>query len=220
MVPPDIPIVVSHQAGLNLRRDPQRETELFNEIEELRKKLQNVRLAYFIQFTAHVISTAQRRRLNHLLKSALPVSRAQLARSRARFESASFLPSRPVSPTVAQTLATLSDALPDPIPPDPSSLMPSSSLLHDPSKRPWERSKVGYDHWAVARLVERTKGDEPVDRDPLVADTQREVFGDSGEIWAIHGATEAEKATRPLEMESLKPLAEEELERRKKRRVD
>ena len=99
--------------------------------------------------------------------------------------------------------------------------MPSSSLLYDPSKRPWEQSKVGYDHWAVARLVERTKGDdEPVDRDPLVADAQREVFGDSGEIWAIHGATEAEKATRPREMDSSRPPTEEELERRKKRRTD
>lgn len=75
--------------------------------------------------------------------------------------------------------------------------MPSTSQLHDPSKRPWEQSKVGYNHWAVARLVERTKGDEPGDRDPLVADAQREVFGDSGEIWGLHGAMEADKTTRP-----------------------
>ena len=97
--------------------------------------------------------------------------------------------------------------------------MPSSIQLHDPSKRPWEQSKVGYDHWAVGRLVERTKGDEPVDRDPLVADVQREVFGDSGEIWTLHGAIEAEKATRPREMESIKPPTED-LERRKKKRVE
>ena len=89
--------------------------------------------------------------------------------------------------------------------------MPSSTQLHDPSKRPWEQSKVGYDHWAVVRLVEGTKGDESVDRDPLVADAQRDVFGDSGEIWTLHGATEAEKATRPWEMENL--------ERRKRIRV-
>jgi hypothetical protein len=163
----------------------------------------------------------QRRRLNHLLKSALPVSRAQLARSRARFESISFLPSRPISPTVTETLTTLTGALPDPIPPDPSSFLHSSSQLHDPSKRPWEKSKVDYDHWAVARLVERTKGDdEPVDRDPLVADAQSGVFGDSGEIWALRGATESTKVVRLREVESNKPLTEQEMERRKKRRVE
>ncbi|KAF8470368.1 Mis12 protein-domain-containing protein [Gautieria morchelliformis] len=172
-VPPDLPIVVSHQSGLDLHYEPQREMALFDEIEELRKKLQN------------------RRRLNYLLKSALPVSRAQLARSRARFASVSFLPSRPVSPTVTKSLNTLIGALPNPIPPDPSFFLPSSSQLHDPSKQPWEQSKTSYDHWAVAQLVERTKGDDDVDRDPLVADAQSGVFGDSGEIWALSGATKS-----------------------------
>ena len=119
---------------------------------------------------------------------------------------------------MTQTLTALCGALPDPIPPDPAMLGPPSSQLRDPSKRPWEQGKIGYDHWAVEQLVERTKGDEPIDR--LVADAQKDTFGDPGDIWDLHGATEAEKATRPREMDFIKPLTEEELARRKKRRVE
>ena len=42
-VPPDLPIIVPHQAGLNLEHTPDEETELLNEIRELRRKIQAVR---------------------------------------------------------------------------------------------------------------------------------------------------------------------------------
>ncbi|KAF8513577.1 Mis12 protein-domain-containing protein, partial [Hysterangium stoloniferum] len=136
-IPPDLPVVVPHHKNLNLHQDPKAEAELFNEVEDLRKKLQN------------------RRRLNRHLKSALLTSRSQLARAKARFESIAILPSRPPSPTATESLIALCGVLPDPILLDPSSFLPSPSLLADPARRPWEQGKIGYDHWAVNRLVER-----------------------------------------------------------------
>lgn len=41
-IPPDLPIVLPHHANLDLTQTPQREQELMNEAEELRKQIDNV----------------------------------------------------------------------------------------------------------------------------------------------------------------------------------
>lgn len=41
-VPPGVPLVAPHHAGRNLHTKPEEETELMTEIEELRRKLENV----------------------------------------------------------------------------------------------------------------------------------------------------------------------------------
>ncbi|KIJ37082.1 hypothetical protein M422DRAFT_232063 [Sphaerobolus stellatus SS14] len=199
-IPPNLSVVAPHHKGLNLHHDSKKEADLFSELEELRNNLR------------------MKRRLNRTLKAALPVARSQLAHSRSRFESISFIPSRPVSPTAFETLAELADSLPEPTLPDSSSFIPSIQL-HDPAKRPWEQGRVGYDHWAVAKLVERTKGDEPGDQDPQVADAQRGTFGDAEEIWGLHGAVEAEKVPRPREMDSVDYQTDSDPGRSKKRKV-
>lgn len=43
-IPPDLPIVVPHQEGLDLTQTPEREQELMDEVEELRRKILNVRV--------------------------------------------------------------------------------------------------------------------------------------------------------------------------------
>jgi kinetochore protein Mis12/MTW1 len=42
-VPPDLPLVAPHHAGLDLDQPPEKETELLAEIDELRRQLENVR---------------------------------------------------------------------------------------------------------------------------------------------------------------------------------
>lgn len=135
-----------------------------------------------------------------MLKRALPLSRLQLAFARSRFESVSFLPSRPVSPTGLETMRDLTGEPPnlDLIGPDAVSFIASSSQLHDPSKRPWEQGRVGYDHWAISRLIERTQVNE---QDPQIAIAEREAVGNVDEIWALQGTVEAEKAIRPPELD-------------------
>ena len=49
VVPPDLPVVVPHQAGLNLEHTAEEETELVNEIRDLRRKLQAVCPTLFVR---------------------------------------------------------------------------------------------------------------------------------------------------------------------------
>ena len=51
-IPADLPIVAPHHKGLDLNSEPERELELMTEIDELRRKIDNVRLTY--HFTRHV----------------------------------------------------------------------------------------------------------------------------------------------------------------------
>lgn len=202
-IPSDLRVTVPHQRGLNLQQDPNAEAELFKEVVELRKQLQNVRANNTHHYTMELINLLdfkKKRRLNRLLKSAIPASNAQLARARARFDSISFLPSQPPSSILIDTLTELARSLPDPTFSD--SLVPSpSQQLQDPSKRPWERGRTGYDQWAVSRLVERTNGDDPVFSNVEIENAQREVFSEAEELWTIHGSLEAEKASRPRDFE-------------------
>lgn len=181
---------------------------------ELRAQLRNVRT------TLRVYTNEGERRNNHhsifkkrhltrLLKSALPISNAQLARARARSDLISSLPSPRSSPNLVETLSELARSLPDPELPRPESLMPSDSQLQDSSRRPWERGRIGYDQWATSRLIERTN----VLKDTEIENVQLEVFGDAEELWAAHGAIEAEKASRPRDLE----LAEVESDPKKRR---
>lgn len=47
-IPPELPVVVPHQAGLNLEHTAEEETELVNEIRDLRRKIQAVRQSCFV----------------------------------------------------------------------------------------------------------------------------------------------------------------------------
>ena len=47
-VPPDLPIVLPHQEGLDLTTTPQREKALMDEAEELRKQIRDVRSPHYI----------------------------------------------------------------------------------------------------------------------------------------------------------------------------
>jgi kinetochore protein Mis12/MTW1 len=48
-IPPDLPVVVPHQQGLDLSLTTEREKEMMEEIEDLRKKIENVSFQSLIQ---------------------------------------------------------------------------------------------------------------------------------------------------------------------------
>jgi kinetochore protein Mis12/MTW1 len=52
-IPADLPIVAPHHRGLDLQSEPERELELMTEIEELRRKIDNVRLTHHTQRVSH-----------------------------------------------------------------------------------------------------------------------------------------------------------------------
>ncbi|KAJ8522183.1 hypothetical protein ONZ45_g1232 [Pleurotus djamor] len=140
-VPPDLPIVLPHQEGLDLTANtPEREKELMDQITELRLKLKD------------------RRQLRRVLSKAVHVSRAELRRAEKRRERLSFLhdPIYDAMETLPSQLLELQKsvaALPDLDPTTVASL--TQYRLTDPGKRTWETSKAGYLNWAVSQLLSR-----------------------------------------------------------------
>jgi kinetochore protein Mis12/MTW1 len=52
-IPADLPIVAPHHKGLDLQSEPERELELMAEIEELRRKIDNVRFIHCARRVSH-----------------------------------------------------------------------------------------------------------------------------------------------------------------------
>ncbi|KAF4616881.1 hypothetical protein D9613_008921 [Agrocybe pediades] len=145
MIPPDLPIVLPHQEGLDLNTTPEQEQEAMEEVEELRKRLDG------------------QRKLNRHLTRAIRTSSRQLAQAEARLSRLSALASS--SDTTLDTLEVLPakfiqmfnnlSSLP------PLDVSPTTELS-EPGKRHWETSKTGYMNWAIGRLLVKGEGKEGV----------------------------------------------------------
>ncbi|RDB18639.1 Centromere protein mis12 [Hypsizygus marmoreus] len=164
-IPSDLPVVLPHQQGLDLTVTVEREQELMEELEQLRKQVDNQRRLRRMYTRALQVSKRQRQRAEQrldqlsLLKSpSLDVFGALPSKHLAMFTAVSTLP-----PLDASTIASLSQA-----------------PLADPSKRPWETSKTGYLNWAVGQLMDRT-GAEGTGGGRAVVDALAERVGDVGE---------------------------------------
>ena len=48
MIPPDLPVVLPHEEGLDLTLTVEKERELMDEVEQLRKRLDDVRFTFFL----------------------------------------------------------------------------------------------------------------------------------------------------------------------------
>ncbi|KDQ53724.1 hypothetical protein JAAARDRAFT_161413 [Jaapia argillacea MUCL 33604] len=143
-IPADLPVVVPHQRGLNLDHPPEREQELMAEVEELRRKVDNMR------------------RLQRLYTRAVRKSAVQLRHSEQRLERLSFLhsPAMDTLSTLPEQFLTMFESVSTLPPLDPSSDSVSalSQLrLSDPGKRQWETNKTGYFYWAVEQLLARSR---------------------------------------------------------------
>lgn len=167
-IPPELEIVAPHHEGLDLElgeREPGRELELLGEIEELRRKIENV--CFIISHAVHnsyqrrsgtqFHSPTQQKRVTRLYTRALRAARFQAKRATTRRERLQAI----YPPHTLQSLRSL--------PPETlrlynkmSSLPPidlnnTNVPVPDAGKREWERGKVGYLSWAVGQLVERER---------------------------------------------------------------
>ncbi|KAH9830097.1 Mis12 protein-domain-containing protein [Rhodofomes roseus] len=140
-IPADLPIVAPHQKGLNLEEPEEKETELLQEIKDLRRQIQ------------------VQRKLRRLYSHAVRASAAQLAHSKSRLERLSFLRAPQLQALLAlsgefQSMYNSVSSLPLL---DPSFTAPEQAGPSEPGKRPWETNKTGYINWAVEQLMLRAK---------------------------------------------------------------
>ncbi|KAJ3741616.1 Mis12-domain-containing protein, partial [Lentinula detonsa] len=133
-IPSDLPVVLPHQKSLDLRTKPERETDLVEEISELRAKLDN------------------QRRLQRLYSRALRASKQQRLRSERRLEKLSAVLDREKLESLAKVppqLNAMYEAVSNLPPLDPAfvATLPLQNL-------------VGYLNWATAQLLSRAGANE------------------------------------------------------------
>ncbi|KAJ3764325.1 Mis12-domain-containing protein [Lentinula raphanica] len=142
-IPADLPVVLPHQKGLDLSTKPERETELVDEISQLRAEIDSQRRLQRLYTRASRASKQQRTRserrleqLSAVLEREKLVSLAKIpSQLNAMYEAVSQLP--PVDPTLVATLP-----------------------LAEPGKHEWETGKVGYLNWATTQLLARAGANE------------------------------------------------------------
>ncbi|KAF5380133.1 hypothetical protein D9615_006230 [Tricholomella constricta] len=187
-IPPDLPIVVPHQQNLDLTQTPEREQELMDELEDLRKQLDN------------------QRRLRRMLTHAIQVSKRQRQREEEQLERLSMLKSPSLAvlgalPSKIKAMYTAAAALP---PLDASAM---ALLSHaDPGKRQWETSNTGYKNWAIAQLLSKA---ELGHADGL--DTSMNRAGEVGGAEQLRAAVEAMDDVR-MGLDAVDSSREEEME--------
>ncbi|KAF9073892.1 Mis12 protein-domain-containing protein [Rhodocollybia butyracea] len=175
-VPPDLPVVLPHQQGLDLTVKPERETQLLEEISELRKKIDD------------------QRRLQRLYRRALRASKQQRARSERRFERLSSILDTEKLNGLAEIPAQLNamyNAV-SKLPPLDPALVATLPPPED-GKPEWETSKAGYLNWATAQLLARARADEGVQGSSAVDDMIRNIteIGQADELRRAVDITES-----------------------------
>ena len=154
MIPPDLPIVLPHQASLNLTMTADQEQQLMEEVEMLRRKLDNVRPPFFTPFLGIFLTRqVQERKLNRLLHRSIRAASRQRKNAEARLSRLEPLQSSlelqdQLPPKFVNMYQTLSELPPFDIPP---------INLTTPGKQQWETNKTGYMNWALGRLMVRGK---------------------------------------------------------------
>jgi kinetochore protein Mis12/MTW1 len=181
VTPPDLPLVVPHQACLDLdHQPPEKEAELLAEIDELRRKIENVTLlpTRVSCFFAYFVS--QQKYLKRLLTKAARTSRRHTKQAQMRLNRLSFM-----QPEQLQTLRALAKdtdelhATVSALPPHPHV---TNADMHtpgfEPGKRQWEVGKAGYLNWASSQLAQQaqwsTGGSVAVDAQGTIAATSKE----------------------------------------------
>ncbi|KAF5384692.1 hypothetical protein D9757_006241 [Collybiopsis confluens] len=166
-IPPDLPVVLPHQHGLDLTAKPERENELVDEISELRVQLEH------------------QRRLKRLYKRAYRTSKQQRAHSERRFEQLSSILVPEKLDTLARLpsdLRTMYDSVSKLPPLDPALI--ATLPAAEPGKHEWETSKAGYTNWATVQLLARTKTDQGAQASSMVDQMIRKMseVGDAGQL--------------------------------------
>ncbi|KAG6831477.1 hypothetical protein H0H92_010386 [Tricholoma furcatifolium] len=169
-IPPDLPIVVPHQQDLNLTQTPEKEQELMDEIEQLRRRLDNQRrLRRMYTHTRRVSQRLQRREEERLAQLSILQS-----------------PSLDILHSLPQKFVAMFNAVTALPPLEASSLI---SLSHGPGKRLWETGRTGYKNWAVGQLLARAESGDAGGKS--VVDTLMEHAHEVGRAEQLRTAVEA-----------------------------
>ncbi|KAF9527645.1 Mis12 protein-domain-containing protein [Crepidotus variabilis] len=186
MIPPDLPIVLPHQEGLDLSEGIlEKEQELTEEVEMLRKRLDGQRKlnrslhrSIRVANNQHALAS---RRLNKMssLSSSLGQQASLPPNLQALYESMSSLPA----------LSSIS-----------SKFSPTSGQT-EPGRRPWESTKSGYMNWALGRLLSRGGNSTPADEEKSSPVDRLDVSTDAiGRVSDLQrAAEEVEKRRSPEE---------------------
>ncbi|TFK73473.1 hypothetical protein BDN72DRAFT_790795, partial [Pluteus cervinus] len=148
-IPPNLPIVLPHQKGLDLTVDPEKEKRLMNELDELREQIMVQRYLQRHVQRALSVARAKRRRAqenyNHLSNLLTP---SHLT---------TFKQLAPQFMTMYKQIAELPAAVnPEETAEEEAKALTQLKMqLTDPGKRMWETSKAGYVNWAVGQLKSR-----------------------------------------------------------------
>ncbi|KAG5351450.1 hypothetical protein C0989_006411 [Termitomyces sp. Mn162] len=174
-IPPGLPIVVPHQQNLDLTQPPEREQELLDELDELRKQLDS------------------QRKLRRMYLHALKASERQRKHEEAKLERLSILksPSLDILGALPAKFIAMYNAVAGLPPLDTSNV---NSLAHDPGKRQWETSATGYKNWAVAQLLDRAESGGAGGKS--VVDTLMERVHEVGRAEQLRMAVEAMEGVR------------------------
>lgn len=152
-IDPKLPIVVPHQAGLDLSIEAEKELELIAELDDLRRKIHNVSG----KTTRSTISSnmcIQQRRLKRLQLKAIRDSSFELRRARARNDRLSIFSSNnreallSLPKSIKQMYAAVSTV-------PPVDLSTTLSNIQEMGSQPWQSGRKGYLDWAVKTLLNR-----------------------------------------------------------------
>jgi len=137
-VTPDLTLVAPHHARLDLDQPQEKENELFAEIDQLHRQIEN------------------QKHLNRLIARAARASRQQAKQAQVRLDRLSFIQPDQLRVHHGLTkdydsLCSRASALPalDPANVDVPGL--------EPGKRQWEVGKTGYLSWASAQLIQQAQ---------------------------------------------------------------
>ncbi|KAF9442752.1 hypothetical protein P691DRAFT_680857 [Macrolepiota fuliginosa MF-IS2] len=158
-VPLGLPVALTHHTRLDLYATAEREEELMDEVEQLRKKID------------------AQRKLKRVLCRAVRASGSQRRRAEQRLEQLSILghPSVDTLKNLPRKLEVMYGRCSSLFPFDAAMLSALSQVeLSEPGKRPWESTKTGYLKWAIEQLSKvGGKGGKQGEVDGLVMRTDQ-----------------------------------------------
>ncbi|KAF8869230.1 hypothetical protein BD779DRAFT_1740220 [Infundibulicybe gibba] len=142
-IPPDLPVVLPHHADLDLTHTPEEEQKLLDDIEQLRRDLDN------------------QRQLKRLLTKGLAASERQRRRAERRREYLSFLGDLNLEThrDLPEKFFSMYQSLSSAPELDPATMATLVQLrMSEPGKRQWETNKTGYYNWALTQVVKNKNG--------------------------------------------------------------
>jgi kinetochore protein Mis12/MTW1 len=166
MIPSDLPSVLPHQEGLDFTITVEKEQELVDEVEQLRKRPDEVLSQPLFSHFTRLTASLQQRRINRYLLRSVNTETRRLKRAETRLSKLDAL-SGPDGCILDDTLPTKYLAMCQTLSLPPLEPSFGSVNLTEPGKHQWEPSKSGYLNWAVGRLLVNGEAIDKVENSAL-----------------------------------------------------